>query len=100
MSTPAQGDGLQCPGCRGRGKVDGLGCPGAKWVSFTCEVCAGKGWISAQQHLHFREGDDHRKARVARRESLREAAERYGCSVVELSQWEHGKGPKPEGVKA
>lgn len=88
-----------CPECDGRGTfaafVDGHRPDGTAWGEFRpavqCFLCGGAGKIP-EEHLKWRAiGEAHRKARVKRMESIREAAERLGVSPSQLSAMEYGR---------
>ena len=56
-----------------------------------CNLCLGEGCISATKADWVARGRTHYKARVARRENVRDCAARLGVGSAELSAMEHGR---------
>lgn len=86
-----------CPECNGTGRTKGpvhinRGDQPHEWVeSLRCFCCDGVRYIS-QAHWDARErGAELRKQRIARGETLREAAQRQGVTSSEISRQERGK---------
>lgn len=87
---------IPCKFCEGRGytgpvhvyRGDGRG----EWIDrIECTHCGETG-IWDEAHLaRYEEGQAHRKERVSRGESLREAAARLGVSPAQLSSFETGR---------
>lgn len=85
---------MRCPECEGGGPFIALVKPrrGPCRTEFVeCQACKGTGEIDEEQARRIEEGRRLMKERIARGESLREAAVRLGVSVVKLSQLEHGR---------
>lgn len=83
----------KCPRCTGDGGYYALvtRATGCTEEYLTCLLCKGDGQISAEVVGWLKEGSDHRNARVARDESLRECAKRLGVSPALLSAMETGR---------
>ena len=84
----------QCPDCRGKGTISAF----VDWEGggefregIRCHGCGGTGRVTAQRIIWRGAGKQHRDARVARMESLRDCAARLGVSAVELSDIERGR---------
>lgn len=91
---------LTCPDCNGAGTMTALvnRTSGCKEENVVCAVCRGSGGLSDEQFQALELGRKAYLERVARGESLREAAVKIGCLPVALSDFEHGRGPAPEGA--
>lgn len=84
-----------CEFCKGKGRT-GLvfisrgerGCETRE--SLPCAECNGTGRWSAVRHRAWRKGQQMRRARLDRGESLREAAKREGLTPAEMSKLERG----------
>lgn len=86
-----------CPRCDGSGKTGPVhinrGSKPHEWRSeMACDFCGGAGKISEDQADAMKLGKAFRERRVARDESLREAAKRLGMKASELSALERGRG--------
>lgn len=57
----------------------------------TCLTCKGEGALTPERLRAINEGAAMRRERIARGESIRDAAARLGVDVVTLSQREHGE---------
>lgn len=82
-----------CPRCTGDGGYYALvtRATGCAEEYLTCDLCKGDGKISDEVAGWLKEGVDHRNARVARDESLRECARRLGLSPALISAMETGR---------
>lgn len=56
-----------------------------------CHTCQGTGELTEERKVLLAERDAAHSARVARRETLRDAAARTGMTVTEYSAWERGE---------
>ena len=81
---------MQCPRCDGKGETWGWACPGFRYIALPCHVCDGTGEVDDGYPERLERGQAMRKARVERRETMREAAQRLGISVVAYSHMEWG----------
>lgn len=90
-----------CPKCEGRKGGDAFVCGrnvgGIRWM--TCSTCKGTGEITDEQNDRIQEGRAFAVERMDRRQTVRKEAERLGCSVVEVSDIEHGREPQSEAGK-
>lgn len=89
-------DRVPCTECDGGGKLTGIGCDRrgpSRIVVFTCPECGGTGKISAVAVAMKRRGETVRDQRLAAKESLRQAAVRFGIPMVELGEVERGTAP-------
>ena len=89
-----------CPICEGRKRAlahINRGSAPHSWEKMDCRACAGTGMISAETATAIANGRSMRERRIARDESLREAAKRLGVSPAELSRIEHGYPSPPQG---
>jgi len=90
-----------CPECDGTGRTKGpvhinRGDQPHEWVdSLPCFCCSGARTISDDYWDARQRGAELRKERLARGESLFEAAKRQGVSPSEISRQERGKPNKP-----
>ena len=94
-------DRIPCPACDGSGSGDSI-----MHIDRTnnrsetrydvCGTCVGVGTVEPTRWEWVEAGDLHRVARVARRETLRRCAERYGVSAALLSRAERGLAELPE----
>lgn len=64
-----------------------------------CGVCDGSGQATPEQAHRYWEGRRMRDERIARGETLGEAAERMGLTPAQLSAIEHGRQPSNDEVK-
>lgn len=87
----------QCPRCDGRGWVGPIhinrGDKPHEWRKrMDCDLCRATGTISDDVRDAIELGRRFRERRIARDESLREAAQRLGMRASELSALETGRG--------
>ena len=82
---------MNCPDCKGEGKMFGFGCPGFRPMELPCNTCEGTGQVDAAYVARKAEGEHHRQARVERRETLRQCSIRLGVDPSKLSHYEHGR---------
>ena len=88
---------MNCPDCDGNGGSQGFvtRTTGCRLEFIQCRTCAGTGEIAADEAAAMEErriaGRALRAERMARDESLGEAAARLGISPMELSAKEHGR---------
>lgn len=87
---------LPCQFCRGKGKTGPVhinrGNAPHEWrESMDCHHCAGTGRWTPERHARWEAGQAMRAERIARDESLREAAKRLGISPARLSAIETGR---------
>lgn len=93
---------MKCPDCCGTGKTGHVhvnfgydertgGCRGEWRETMPCLRCKGSGEVSDEMAQWMADGKAMRDARVARGESLMEAARRMGMGSAELSAIEHGR---------
>lgn len=89
---------IQCPDCLGEKRVlafvdghrpDGTSFGGLRSVN--CSTCFGEGTIDAEFHARREIGKKLRAERIAKRQSLLEAARDRGISPSELSAIEQGR---------
>jgi DnaJ-class molecular chaperone len=95
-----------CPTCKGKRTNiahinTGIDSQRHRWSEIPCFTCNGAGNISDEHATRITKGAEMRQARVARKESLYEAAARMGMTAARLSAIEHGrvgsnKDEKPE----
>lgn len=85
-----------CPHCDGRGSnaafIEHANGEGSYNPALRCGLCSGSGSVSGQTIGWLSIGSRHRKARIARDESIRECARRMGIGPAELSGMENGRG--------
>lgn len=83
-----------CPHCRGeKGGVAHINTGPDRpheWGWLPCSTCAGTGEVSDEHLARIERGNRVRAERLARDESLREAAKRMGITAAELSAIERG----------
>lgn len=86
-----------CPDCEGKKRLPALvnrGAAGCSWEQIPCVTCRGVGEVSADYSTRREEAKSNgavlRASRIARGETLLEAARRNGVSVVEYSRLERG----------
>lgn len=94
QTSPTPEPTVECPHCKGAGHVAALVCgaSGSRYdPTWRCGTCKGEGRLSATVAGWLAVGRTHYKARVARGESVRECARRYGIGAAELSGMEHGR---------
>lgn len=84
---------VDCPDCKGTGKMIGFVCGGKHpgLQAITCLECGGSGRAAKRPPEWRSAGAAQRARRVERLESLREMSLRTGVSPVQLSQEERGK---------
>lgn len=85
---------VQCPTCQGARQSTRLIKPvegDCYSETSTCHRCHGAGEISLERATLLVERQATYRARIARRESLRDAAARTGQTPVALSRWERGE---------
>ena len=85
---------IKCVECEGRGKVRvqvRLRVGPCREMTVTCLRCDGAGDMPEVMRTWILEGVRLRSSRLARGLTQREAAQRLGVSIGELSQMEHGK---------
>lgn len=82
---------MNCPDCKGVGKVYGFGCPGFRPMELPCSTCDGTGQVDAAYVARKVEGERYRQARIERRETVRQCAVRLGVDPSQLSHFEHGR---------
>jgi hypothetical protein len=85
---------VQCPDCQGRKGRTAYACPGFRPIHMPCEACSATGELTAEQAEKMTTaraaGEQMRQERIARRETLRDAAARLGVDVARYSRIEHG----------
>jgi hypothetical protein len=101
---------VECPDCNGKGQREFAGFVdghrnGKRFGEFRhemqkCYRCKGEGKVPAAMLEWIKQGEAMRRARIARHESLKDAADRFGIDFVRLSHIEHGYEPMPEGGEA
>jgi DnaJ-class molecular chaperone len=84
-----------CPKCGGFRRIGPVhinrGSLPHLWLSSVpCRFCHGSGTVSEERRVAHERGERLRAERVARNESLREAAQRLGVSASKLSALERG----------
>lgn len=86
---------VTCPACSGAKTVQALvnygrqrGCV---WEQITCITCNGDGDLDAEEVRRIEERDRIRDERVARGESMKDAATRLGMTLREYNDYEHGR---------
>lgn len=89
---------VQCPDCLGEKRVLALvdgrrqdGTPFGGLRSMNCFTCSGTGTVDAEFHARREIGKKIRAERLAKRQSLLEAARERGISPAELSAIEQGR---------
>ena len=86
---------LTCQRCNGHGMVGpahiNRGDKPHTWEMIRCTSCGGSGYWTARQAIAARNGEEIRRRRIERGESLRDAARRLGMSPAELSAVENGR---------
>lgn len=89
---------VTCPACRGKDAVESVrfvtksnGEHRHEIGAWPCDLCKGAKVVTAAQAAAFAKGRQMRDERVARGESLFEAAKRMGISSAQLSAIEHGR---------
>ena len=84
---------VDCPDCKGTGKMFGFLCGGKRpgLQTIPCLECRGSGQTPVRPAAWLALGIEQRARRVERDESLREMSLRTGVSPVQLSQEERGK---------
>ena len=91
---------LTCQRCDGHGVVGPVhvnrGDQAHTWEMIRCASCGGSGYWTPAQAVAARVGAEMRQERLARGESLLEAARRLGMSPAELSALEHGRPASPK----
>jgi hypothetical protein len=87
---------MQCPHCSGKGGVDAfvnrgpdISTHSVEWLR--CLTCNGDGSVSGATAGRIARGEDMRKARLARGETILEASRRLGIGPAALSAAEHGR---------
>jgi len=80
-----------CPECNGEGSTTGFVCPGFKLITLTCTLCKGEKVITDEQVKWVEHGAQLKKARIAKRITLRESARLQGILASELSDIEFGR---------
>ena len=85
----------KCQRCGGTGSIgpvlfDSANDAGYR-KSMPCDDCDGTGQWDEAKTERWRIGRAHREKRVARDESLRECAKRYGMTAAQLFDFEHGR---------
>lgn len=83
---------VQCPQCKGERGFDALVNRGGDCTMerVPCSTCGGEGDMDPGYPARLAAGQVLRDDRLARRESLGEAARRMGVTIMELSDREHG----------
>lgn len=88
---------MVCPSCLGAKSVMAIidrrgaaGMPTGSVERVPCRVCGGSGEISEELAAAIHAGEQLRAERLARGETMREAATARGISVVEYSKLERG----------
>lgn len=89
---------MECPGCDGRKTVFAFLNLGEDYRkhrqgNIPCMTCGGTGEISAEHAARIEDGHRLYQERVARGETLMEAAIRQGMTPAQLSAIEHGRKP-------
>lgn len=79
-----------CPDCNGAGEREGIAHPGARFIRIECSFCEVSGYITPQRAEWREIGQAHRRARLARDESMMECARRVGVLPSEISGFERG----------
>jgi hypothetical protein len=85
---------MKCPNCKGKKKIYGIVFKPEvteRVVALTCNLCDGKGIITAQQKKWAVEGERMYQDRIARGFTLRLEARRRGIDGCVLSDMETGK---------
>lgn len=91
---------MQCQICKGKGWNGPVhvnrGDQGGGWVDrMDCRECSGTGEWTQKRYLAWRQGREHRRARIVRKESLMQCAINLGCTPAQLSAYERGSAPLP-----
>ncbi len=84
---------MMCPRCEGAGRFCGSLNTGEDYLahharSMECPLCGGSGAISEELSNKVRTGEEHRRKRLDRGETVRQAAARLGVSVAEIIRQE------------
>ena len=84
---------IQCPDCRGSGKMTGFVCSttSGSFRTWPCSRCKGAGAISVQMALWLRMGEAIRTDRIRENCGGRERARMLGLTPLRLNDVEHGK---------
>lgn len=93
---------VKCPNCNHPGEKGlcvATGPSGSTWHERHCETCGGTNQISLPRLRWILKGRILRAQRIARGETLREAAFKFGCSPTILSHIEIGTIDTPEKAK-
>lgn len=93
-----------CRYCDGRGYVGPVhvnrGSLGSEWLDrIECTHCGETGQWDEEHVAMYEEGQRHKRDRVMRGETLREAAARLGLTPGQLSSFETGRSALTEGRK-
>ena len=88
---------MMCPDCNGNKRSQALanyGAAGCKWIEIPCVLCQASGEISDERGAQIAEakaaGAALKAERLARDETLLEAARRLGVKISEYSRMERG----------
>ena len=81
---------VQCPECKGEGKIRAIGCPGFKRIEMDCLMCAGAKTVPAKVLEWMKIGQAMKAERIARGVVLRLEAKERGMDAVALSEMERG----------
>jgi len=81
---------MNCPDCKGVGKIYGFGCPGFRLMEMPCTTCDGTGQMDAGYVGRKIEGAKYRHDRLSRKQTLRTRAIHLGVDPAELSRYERG----------
>lgn len=64
---------------------------GCVWETIDCITCYGAGEVTEEFMQRREEGARIRNERLARGESMKEAANRLGMTLIEYNKYEHGR---------